>query len=513
MYIRTKKVGGASYVQLVESARTKQGPRAKVIASLGRADALQTSGNLSRLAAGFAKLAGIEISSDALSDVTVRAVSSRKLQHQLYARVARELRFSDACAGLAGTNLSSAELGDMLGQSFFAGGVEPHQLSALGSVEGLHTKVASAVSAEEDDDRLVVHISKSGPPIGPPSLLSGFISATAVNGTGQVLMTAHWLDSLPMQDMVAMHIERILRVLPGRRLTIVVDRTAMSKRLIAELAASDTRFVAPVREPGQLLDQMPDDIHERRLEDAPFGEIGSFRYVSGSDRDIAYKERQVRAFHLSQIEAYSPDDLRFSRISARLSEKVQRMERWDGATLLASNMEGEARSVMAAYMGGLEARAFVSDLFNACSGIIGDPDLPRDLSTLIDGIASVNILNRELARRLVEKVLQVSGRRMSFAAIRNVICDNPPLILSDGRSELVALPEDAEIWSDLLESLRIDPAELASMDLIDETSMPRLNQCSSKPVQGTNTDSEAAVSDNRGQTGSNRRQVLQGASL
>src|SRR5271156_2882444 len=49
MYFRTKRSGGFEYLQMVESHRVNGKPRQTVVATLGRLDALQETGELDRL--------------------------------------------------------------------------------------------------------------------------------------------------------------------------------------------------------------------------------------------------------------------------------------------------------------------------------------------------------------------------------------------------------------------------------------------------------------------------------
>lgn len=57
MFVRTKKSGQYSYLQIVESRWDDGAVRQQVIGTLGRADQLKQSGDLDRLAASIAKFA------------------------------------------------------------------------------------------------------------------------------------------------------------------------------------------------------------------------------------------------------------------------------------------------------------------------------------------------------------------------------------------------------------------------------------------------------------------------
>ena len=56
MFFRSKKSGGHPYLQLVENERVEGRVKQKVLASLGRVDELEASGQLTRLTEGLARL-------------------------------------------------------------------------------------------------------------------------------------------------------------------------------------------------------------------------------------------------------------------------------------------------------------------------------------------------------------------------------------------------------------------------------------------------------------------------
>ena len=66
MYFRKKTSGGVAYLQIVESRREGAAVRQQVIATLGRIDELQESGQLQRLLRSGARFADKAIVLDAL---------------------------------------------------------------------------------------------------------------------------------------------------------------------------------------------------------------------------------------------------------------------------------------------------------------------------------------------------------------------------------------------------------------------------------------------------------------
>src|SRR5208337_1174089 len=79
MYFRKKTTGGRAYLQIVESRREGAAVRQQVIATLGRIEDLQESGQLERLLRSGARFAGRTIVLDALDRGEGTAVSTRRI--------------------------------------------------------------------------------------------------------------------------------------------------------------------------------------------------------------------------------------------------------------------------------------------------------------------------------------------------------------------------------------------------------------------------------------------------
>jgi hypothetical protein len=79
MYFRKKTSGGRAYLQIVESRRTGAAVRQQVIATLGRIEDLQESGQLERLLRSGARFADKAIVLDALDRGEGTAISTRRI--------------------------------------------------------------------------------------------------------------------------------------------------------------------------------------------------------------------------------------------------------------------------------------------------------------------------------------------------------------------------------------------------------------------------------------------------
>ena len=79
MYFRKKTSGGRAYLQIVESRREGAAVRQQVIATLGRIDELQQSGQLERLLRSGARFADKAIVLDALDRGEAATISTRRI--------------------------------------------------------------------------------------------------------------------------------------------------------------------------------------------------------------------------------------------------------------------------------------------------------------------------------------------------------------------------------------------------------------------------------------------------
>jgi len=77
--IRKKTSAGRAYLQIVESRREGAAVRQQVIATLGRLDELQTSGQLERLLRSGARFAAKAIMLDAVERGEAATVSTRRI--------------------------------------------------------------------------------------------------------------------------------------------------------------------------------------------------------------------------------------------------------------------------------------------------------------------------------------------------------------------------------------------------------------------------------------------------
>src|SRR5437588_8948461 len=79
MYFRRKTSAGRSYLQIVESRRDGERVRQQVIATLGRYEELQASGQLERLLRSGARFAGMAMVLSAMADDRATKIANRRI--------------------------------------------------------------------------------------------------------------------------------------------------------------------------------------------------------------------------------------------------------------------------------------------------------------------------------------------------------------------------------------------------------------------------------------------------
>ena len=79
MYLRTKRSGGFEYLQMVESHRVNGKPRQTVLATLGRLDALQETGELDRLLRSGARLTETGMLLSAVENGETAAIDTKRI--------------------------------------------------------------------------------------------------------------------------------------------------------------------------------------------------------------------------------------------------------------------------------------------------------------------------------------------------------------------------------------------------------------------------------------------------
>ncbi|MEL6505415.1 MAG: hypothetical protein AAFQ10_13275 [Pseudomonadota bacterium] len=426
MFLREKKVGKAAYVQLVQSTRTAQGPRSKVVASLGRSDDPKTKMTLQRLAERSASLSGLHLNgsepdfaahmpndqgSDGL-DIPLlvepaalkRLIMKRALGRSgLTAHAVRLFHRDDSGLGHADPEAVSVVASAVAGVTFACPDLlAATDFAAMPDVNALPTALATVLTrGNSEDDVICVHIGRCATATDAHNLLGSSVFAVAVNGQGRLLMCVHWPDFAGLIDMIARHVETMLYAMPGRRLTLHLDpnlfgaeRMIMLKRAVLAIHASHVHFITPLHEPSRLMSSVPEEIFEQRPEMPPIEDVKDLRYLRLPDSSLVYAEQAARQVRVDALDTWDNASENDARKRDLIRKRLDASGEWDGTTLLMTNSRADRRSIAQTYLMALTARDFLNYTGKIGQTIFNHGNLPRNGKRLMDTILALGLLGR-----------------------------------------------------------------------------------------------------------------------
>lgn len=345
MYFRKKTSGGRAYLQIVESRREGAAVRQQVIATLGRIEDLQESGQLERLLRSGARFADKAIVLDALDRGEATTVSTRRIGPALaFERVWEETGCRGVIERLASArkhdfSLERAAFLTVLHRMFCGGSDraagrwrEDYRIDGVDEIELHHLYRAMAWLGEE----LVEDEQNGATPFAPRCIkdvleeelfacrrdllttldivfldttslyfegaggqtlgrrgfskdhrpdLNQMILAVLLDGDGRPVCTEMWPGNTADVTSLIPAIERLQRRFRINRVCVVADRGMISAETIAELEARGLLYVLGVRERSDKL------VRELVLDDpAPFVPF----VLMKERRDVDYEAKAVK---------------------------------------------------------------------------------------------------------------------------------------------------------------------------------------------------------------------------
>ncbi|MEM9733877.1 MAG: hypothetical protein AAF903_10405 [Pseudomonadota bacterium] len=491
MFLREKKVGKAAYVQLVQSIRTSQGPRSKVVASLGRSDDPKTQLTLQRLAERSASISGLDLadqaplaySSDSQSGgrgwpsglEVPKKVNQRALQRLIMERAliksglaGHGVRlFHNDDSGMASSHAEAVSVvanavaaatfgcGDTLCDVDFAN--MPH-------VENLPTALATVLTrGNSENDRLCVHIGRSTGSKEGYNLFGHSIFAVAVNGHGRLLMCVHWPDFADLVDMIAKHVETMLYAMPGRRLILHLDpsvfeaeRLVALKRAVLAIHASHVQFITPLHEPSRLMSVIPEQIFEQRPEMPPIEDVKDLRYLRLPDSSLVSSEQAARQLRMDTLDTWESGGDVETRKRDLIRKRLEMSGEWDGTTLLMTNSRHERKTIAHTYLMALKARAFLEQMSRIGQVIFQHSNLPREANALIDKLMALGLLGRAA-------LSDAMGHRSMDSSLLSALGQVCALHLGQGRYILTGNTEACAVLSEVFDLTAEDLHRLSSL--------------------------------------------------
>ncbi len=430
MFFRIKRARGIEYLQIVANERSGEMVRQRVVASLGRLGDLRDSGSLERLITTGARLGGLSLSGDADGAAGARG----RLQSALLSAVERHpVAGSVRAATLRG---EAASLRPLIRTAVISGLTQavrqlpdPADLAAFNRARNSDPGEARIVTLSRAFEgpgggmALGIRMARSG----EPTLTQGMVTCLAATLDGLPLAAGHWSSHLPPIRTIAGVVNRTREVFGGVTPTLVFERRFGGRAMLSALQRQEMQFVMPLQEPSipphraNIASWRCHDVRPPPQLQAEMEAGQALRFVQIVDPSLIEREARLRSVHLQRLELAMADRGNQWGETGSQMEKARRAlieaERWDGAVLLATNVDLPAPEVARIYAAQDETRAWERELSSFGTALI-DLDVPaRDIDDLLDRAGAVALLAAYLRTVIAEIVGMRLGRACSWDQI------------------------------------------------------------------------------------------------
>lgn len=467
MFFRLKRTRGVEYLQLVENSRHGARVNQTVLASLGRLDSLRADGSLDRLIGAGASLcerglflappvfgAKMELTQDEELHATLLDLVEQLppcgdvLSAFLHARqdATRRLVAAVTVDGLSRATESEPCLEQLVGLAYRPGAPEED--------DGITALSLAPAAGNRDIMRehgLVLSIRAAGAGSGP-SLMRGLVSFLAVRPDGVPLAAGHWPSHLPPLQMAHRAAAQLAKRFEAGGTTIVFDRTFANDAFLSVLANAPFQYIAPIRETTRPSSNAwtCHDVRPPNREAA-----AARRFVQISDGAAAERDRRLRHAQLERLKD-GPAAAAASRGASRLHAARQALieaERWDGVTLLATNLTVEPSAVAGRYLAALSIRAWEHEMTAFGQQLLDYESPPRETAAILTGGASLLLVASFLRHALMRRLAQHTGNHYSWGEISAAFAKHRAVQLSQDRRTISLSPKPSPILTSLLEAL------------------------------------------------------------
>jgi hypothetical protein len=487
LFFRLKRTRGVEYLQLVANDRRGAQVRQRVLASLGRLDAIRSDGSLDRLVSAAAAFSGRAVLlAPTVHDVRPELVSDDTLLSQLMDLLARSGPSADIlqafCAPdpLARRNLVASVLfGGLESVAKLPRGLQTLHAVGMRGVRDANEIVSFAMVAKASPERqagtkqegLIIALKPAGAS-GSPSMARGLVTFLAMTQDGLPLAAGHWPAHLPPLKMATDLAARITRQMAAASPVLVFDRSFSSDAFLSALGKLGLDFMLPLRETnsGPIL---PDawehwTCHETRSPRSDSGggsdPAGSFRLIQILDNAVAERDWRLRNAQMERLRrivaavgANSPNAQRLQAAQHSLEEA----QRWDGVTLLATNLTRPPAHAARIYGVASAIRAWEHELTAFGRKLLEMGTSPRDTDALLAGGASVGLVAAFMRHTLTELLGRRLGRSCGWDEIRDAVSNHRAVRLVQGDRVVTLAFEADPALAGLLEVLGVSRPQTA----------------------------------------------------
>ena len=475
------------YLQLVSNDRRGAQVRQKVLASLGRLDEIRADGALNRLVGTGAALSGKALylappshgaRPELVRDESLPAMILGMLESvRPVADILSSFCASDP-AGLRGL-VATATFAGLDSAACLPRGLQLlHGLGARSDQEKKQVvtfaSLAQASTRPEDGERadadeLIVSI-RPAATSGAPSIARGLVTFLVVTTRGLPLAAGHWPAHLPPLKLASDLAAQIGRRLGVEAPVIVFDRSFASDAFLSALGKLALDFIVPLREVGvgSAMRGAWENwtCNETR---APRREAGAegpdlaaatpgLRFIQMVDSAAAERDWRLRNAQMERLRRISVATGANSPNAARLHaahHSLQEAQRWDGVTLVATNLGHNPDETARAYAAATAIRTWEAELtaFGRVLLDLGAP--PRDAEALLTGGVSVALVSAFLRNALADMLSERLGRHCGWQEISEALLEHRAVRLVQGNRDVTIPFETPPALAALLEALGV----------------------------------------------------------
>jgi hypothetical protein len=458
MFLRNKRVGNASYIQLVESSRRGGEPRINIIANLGRADKLRESGVLDKLAKNLASYSDQVIAIDGSSGVVGTRIPCAMLQEFITEKAVLNYDIFGLNQHITSSNFRGREAIGALSAVLFRNrsSINVSLMETL-STAARYSSEHFGADALEGPDSIHIYIEATAHEHLSP--LRGSVTVTVAKQDGTLLSCMNWPGFVPIADVIRKQIKSPQFAQLDQAPTVFLGRRVVNGHILRALVAKNIQFVAVLREavaPGNPSLRF----QEGRFEFPSLSEVGPLRFLRAVDDRAAAMETQVRELQLSRMAALHRDDAGVSRGAANVGARILESAEWAGSTIIATNLKGSANEVASVYFGSRPIADFQQYSNSFFSDIATHIDFPRAAADLANGFITAQAVAATTANALARGVSGRMGRTVTWPMIADVVTACSPVMIGQGRARAIAFALDEPVLGALLGELDIDMSAL-----------------------------------------------------
>lgn len=485
MFFRLKRTRGVDYLQLVTNDRRGAQVRQKVLASLGRLDEVRTDGSLDRLVGAGAALSGRALF---LSPPNYDATPELVRDESLPAMILEMLDRAGPCADILSSFCAADPVGlRRLVASVTFGGLDavarmPRGLQILHNLgrsddqggADVATFFSLARAAPGSDGRqaegLIIAIRPAAVASAVPSMMRGLVTFLVVAGSGLPLAAGHWPTHLPPLKMATDLAAQICQRLGVSSAAVVFDRSFSSDAFLSALGKLKLSFMIPLRESsaGSIARSAMDswtcnETRPPRRENGaegpdPATTVPGLRFIQIVDAAAAERDWRLRNAQMERLRQTAVSMGAGSPSAARLHSahhSLQEAQRWDGVTLLATNLQHNPHEVARYYGAAAAVRAWEHEMCAFGRSLLDIGASPRDTEALLGGGTAVALVAAFLRQSLIDMLSTRLGRHCGWEEISTALADHRAVRLTQGNRDVTIAFDPSPALASLLDALGV----------------------------------------------------------